>query len=218
MSPTPDPDRLSELMVRMAAGDGAAVFTLVDEYGGTLAGVVRRHLVAWGRTDLLRNEREVDHLVQTAALVLFDRAAAWRPGGAPPWVWAAAAIRHALAREIGHPTVELDPERHDRAERRLSAAGGHDLDLDLLARRHPGVARFRAVLHEVSSARDRAVVEAYLLQQALGSPSPATIVAAETGLSPANVRQIVCRARRRVRQRVGIGGGSMTGTEGWLGA
>lgn len=210
-------DRLAELMGRMARGDAAAVFVLIHEHGGELAAVVRRHLRSWGRHDLLRRDDEVDHLVQTAALVLLDRAASWRPGGAAPWVWADLAIRHALARDVGHPTIELDPDRHEPAGHEPGPEG-RDPDLETLARRHPGFRRFRAALAAVTSPRDRAVVETYLIQQALGDPSPALTVAARTGLSPPNVRQIVCRARRRVRARIGVDDPALLGTTGWLAA
>jgi DNA-directed RNA polymerase specialized sigma24 family protein len=218
MNRTESTGRLAELMGRMARGDAAAVFALIDEHGDDLAAVVRRHLRSWGRHDLVRRDDEVDHMVQTAAQVLLDRAASWRPGGAPPWVWADLAIRHALARDLGHPTVGLDPERHEPPAVQVPRAGGRDLDLGSLARRHPGFRRFRATLAAVTSPRDRAVVEGYLVQQALGDPSPALTVATHTGLSPVNVRQIVCRARRRVRERLGTDEPGLLGNAGWLAA
>jgi hypothetical protein len=42
------------------------------------------------------------------------------------------------------------------------------------------------------------IILEYRIQRALGDPSPAHVVAREFGLTPANVRQIDCRMRKRV--------------------
>jgi hypothetical protein len=61
------------------------------------------------------------------------------------------------------------------------------------------VAAFTERLDAVASPPDRQVFAEYLLQQSHGDPSPSHTVAAILGLTPANVRQIVCRVRGRVR-------------------
>jgi hypothetical protein len=225
---------LDVLMARMAARDGAAVFTFIDAFGGELARVVRSILREFGRIDLLRSSDEVDFLVQSAALVIFDRASAWKPGGAPPWVWARLAIRAAVVRDIGHPTADFDDGRFDdgggeRARRRGRArrdadhavASEHsgDVDLDALAGRHDGFRQVRRAIASVASDRDREVVEQFLVQQSSSDPSPSHTVAAESGLSSANVRQIVSRTRRRVRRHLEATGTDpgVLGPDGWLG-
>ena len=80
-----DRDEVARLMAQMAAGDPAAIFAFVAAFGGRLAGVVRRQLFAFGRRDVAADPREVDFLVQSAALVLYDRAGGWSPDGALPW-------------------------------------------------------------------------------------------------------------------------------------
>ena len=40
-------------------------------------------------------------------MVIFDRAAGWKPGGAKPWTGHAGAIRSMIVAEIGHRQVEL---------------------------------------------------------------------------------------------------------------
>jgi DNA-directed RNA polymerase specialized sigma24 family protein len=210
---------LDVLMARMGARDGAAVFAFVAEYGGELARVVRSILGKFGRSDLLRSPDEVDFLVQSAALAIYDRAAGWKSGGAPPWVWAGLAIRAAVVRDIGHPTVDVDDERFDgrREERRGGSCG--DVDLDALAARHDGFRQVRGAIAAVASERDREVVEQFLVQQSSSDPSPSHTVAAEAGLSSANVRQIVSRTRRRVRLHLEATGTEpgVLGPDGWLG-
>ncbi len=192
--------RVVELMAAMAGGDGRAVFALVDEFGDGLRSGVRGQLRAYGRADLLRDPDEVAHLVLTAAFEIHDRAASWQPAGAPPWVWAASAIRAAIALEIGHPCADVDPDRLLEADAvDLVADQVDDVDLDALAGREPRFDLFRRAVQASTTHRDQAVVEQYLVQQALGDPSPSHTVAAEFELNPACVRQVVARARRRVR-------------------
>ena len=116
-----DRDEVARLMAQMAAGDPAAIFAFVAAFGGRLAGVVRRQLFAYGRRDMAADPHDIDFLVQSAALVLYDRAASWSPDGALPWTWAERAIRAEVVAYLGHPTVELDAER---LEVRLPAADG----------------------------------------------------------------------------------------------
>jgi hypothetical protein len=58
------------------------------------------------------------------------------------------------------------------------------------------------LVRSVGSTRDQDIFIQYRLQKGLGDPSPAHAVAAEFGVSPANVRQIDCRMRRRVAAAV----------------
>ena len=198
MNPEPQ-DRLTALMVAMAEGDHAAVFPFVETFGPDIARMIRHQLRSYGRLDLLRNPDEITGLVHSAAFEILNRAGSWDPAGAPPWVWAANAIRSAVAREIGHALVDVDDARFENEPVDAGSAGGR-LDLDDLASRDPRFGLFREAVALATTQRDRDVAEQYLIQQALGDPSPSHTVAAEFDLSSANVRQIVCRVRRRVRR------------------
>jgi DNA-directed RNA polymerase specialized sigma24 family protein len=219
---TPDDRaRLDQLMAAMAIGDAAAVFAFIEHFGADLARLVRATLRSWGRIDLLRSPDEVDFLVQSAAFEIHDRAAAWNPDGAPPGVWGAHAIRAAIARDVGHPTVDLDDHR-DRPQPRTPPAPAFgptgDVDLDALAHRHAGFRTLRHTLATVASDRDRHVVEQFLVQQTSADPSPSHTVATDTGLSSTNVRQIVSRTRRRARRHLQAAGDTsgVLGPHGWL--
>src|SRR4051794_37824392 len=108
-----DRHEVARLMAQMAGGDPAAVFAFIAAFGGRLSGVVRRQLFAFGRRDLAADRQEVDFLVQSAALVVYDRAGGWSADGALPWTWAERAIRAEVVAYLGHPSVELDPDRLD---------------------------------------------------------------------------------------------------------
>jgi hypothetical protein len=220
-------EALAELMARMAAGDTLALFTFLDVHRSRLTAAVRRLLAPFGRTDVLRDPAQLDALVQSAALVIFDNAAAWDPTGAMPWTWAERAIRAEIVAWIGHPSIELtDAEEQDRGcavagdgrrptERSTvwsldgGAGAGVDLvvpqpddgldDLTRLAGRERTVALLLHAIVLVASERDVAVHIQYRVQKGLGDRSPAHTVAAEFGLQPDNVRQIDHRVRRKVR-------------------
>lgn len=222
-----DRDEVARLMAQMAAGDPAAVFALITSFGGRLAGVVRRQLFAFGRRDVAADPHDVDYLVQSAALVLFDRAASWSPDGALPWTWAERAIRAEIVAYLGHPSVELDPERLDGSARHDASAGAPGgggrlaevsgdgsgslsaprpgaaaVEFEDLVARLPTVALLDQAIEAVANERDRRVHLEYRIQKRSGDASPAHTVAAEFGLSPENVRQIDSRVRRRLRALV----------------
>ena len=115
-----------------------------------------------------------------------------------------------MVREIGHATVELDTEwfaSHHRAPDDHDTGDGRDIDGrgidDPFASPDPlddRLALLVEAIDSVASERDRQVVRQYLLQQAYGDPSPSHTVADDFDLTPENVRQIVSRVRRRLRQ------------------
>jgi hypothetical protein len=74
-----------------------------------------------------------------------------------------------------------------------------DLDLERLAARNPQVRLLLDAPSVVASERDHSVVRQFLIQKAFGDPSLSHTVAAECGLSPADVRQIVSRQRRKIQ-------------------
>lgn len=208
MVPT-ERDEVARLMAQMAAGDPAAVFAFVAAFGGRLAGLVRRQLFSLGRRDVASCRDDVDFLVQSAAFALFDRAPGWSPDGALPWVWAERAIRAEVVAYLGHPSVELDPERSpveatspNARARSAHPSGRGPGDFDELARRDPTVGLLHEAIAEVANERDRRVHVEYGIQKRSGDASPAHTVAAEFGLSPENVRQIDRRVRRRLQALV----------------
>ena len=156
--------------------------------------LVRTLLCEMGRRDLAGERDEVSGLVLDACFVIADRAGGWRPGGAPPWMWARFAIRAEVTRSIGHRCVELDDHRHDECP----PAPVDMADYDDLVERDPRFASFDDVLRECTSERDRLIVVEYLQQQAACDPSPAHTVGHMFGLAPATVRQVCSRALRKV--------------------
>lgn len=212
---------LVTLMAAMAEGDQGAVFALVADLGHHLAGTVRAQLRSYGRHDLLRDPDEVGGLVYTAAFEILDRAGSWDPDGAPPWVWARNAIRAAVVREIGHASVDLETDLLvDRTDDL-----GHPDELDELdpfdprGARDPRLRLLGEALTRSATARDQVVVRQFLLQKAYGDPSPSHTVAHDLGLSPDNVRQIVSRVGRRLRELLaGDDRYRLLGESGWLAA
>lgn len=196
--------RLGHLMAAMAAGDGAAVFMLYDEFGDRIATVLRRHLARMG---VHRVEPDDLHgLVIEACLALHEVAGGWDPhGGALPWTWAERRLAQLASRFVGQ---HADPLDDDDPPRELAAPspgmGPHHVDrpvmltLDELARRDPVVALVRQAAEETLSPRDRAVFLEYRIQHESGDPSPAETVAALFGMTAAAVRQVACRSRRRI--------------------
>ena len=70
-----------------------------------------------------------------------------------------------------------------------------------------------------ATTRDQLVVRQFLLQKAYGDPSPSHTVADDLGLSPDNVRQIVSRVGRRLRELLADDDRyRLLGESGWLAA
>lgn len=198
---------LRSLMAAMAQNDSGALFRFIDEFRAELGRTVRSIVGSMARGDVSRKATEVDFLVLSAALVVFDRAPGWQPDGAAPWVWANRAIRDEVVRWLGHPRVEFIAECHAEPGRAGGAARstGRDIDYAALASQCEDVARWLAEVRQVAGERDQRVHIEYQTQKALGDPSPANTVAAEFGLQPANVRQIDARIRRRLGALTGSG-------------
>ncbi len=98
-----------------------------------------------------------------------------------------------------------------------------DLDgLDPFDPQHAGDPRLRLLgeaLALTASPRDQSVVRQFLLQKAYGDPSPSHTVAADLGLGPDNVRQIVSRVGRRIRELLASDDRyRLLGESGWLAA
>lgn len=195
-------DRLAEVMGRLAGGDRAAIHHLIEEFGGEIAGAVRR--VAAARLVRLP-PHEVDELVTEVAIEVTRLAGSWDPGvGAPPWVWARRRVERLVDRHVGQHAASLDDERTVVAEAVAPpVAAGHEPGmlalLDQIAPARPGTEAFREALHQVASPRDRELYVEVLVQEALSDPSPAVTVGNMLGLHPATVRQQYRRVRLRLR-------------------
>lgn len=195
-------EQLRTLMGAMADRDSGALFRFVDEFRTELTSTVRSILGSVGRSDVARKPAEVDFLVLSAGLVLFDRAPRWQAGGAPPWLWANRAIRGEIVRWLGHPRVEFVPEWH--APVRSSAPTATDMNFDVLADECEDIANWLAGVRRVASERDQRIHIEYQTQKSLGDPSPAHTVGAQFDLQPANIRQIDARVRRRLAETAAL--------------
>ena len=100
----------------MAAGAPAAWWSFHETFEAKLRAVVLANVRSMHRPDIVRDAERIDSLTADAAMVIFDRAAGWKPGGAKPWNWAARAIRSMIAAEIGHRQVELGNDDTLRGE------------------------------------------------------------------------------------------------------
>lgn len=191
--------RLEEVMQRMAAGDTAAVWMLINEFDAELHGAVRHQLASLGRADLISDSDVVDGLVVEVALLLFG-SRAWRPGGALPWVWAEKAIRQLVNVAIGHRAASVDEQQtwgEELEDDRTPCV--QDTGFDELAESNASVSKLRAAISQVGSARDQQVHIDYQMQRADGDPSPSHTVAHKHGLQAANVRQIDRRIRLKIQ-------------------
>jgi hypothetical protein len=215
-------NELVELMAAMAAGDSAALFVFLDVFGGRLAAAVRRHLNAFGRRDVAGDIEQMAFLVMSAALAIFDRASSWSPDGALPWTWADLAIRSDVVAYLGHPSVELEDAMLTTSTGVARAGGGAllcrplvivpdrclvvaaDDEFDDLVARDERVALLREAIARCGSERDQRVHIQYRIQKRTGDASPAHTVAAEFALTPANVRQIDLRMRRRLQRLIDV--------------
>lgn len=188
---------IETLMADMAAGRSEAFFRLLDVYRADLTKSVRWILRDLGRSDAAPSgSADLDYLVHTAALVVFDRASGWKPGAALPWVWAHRSIRSEIVRWLGHPRMAFDPGVHDAAAHTSHDAA--DLDLRSLAARDHRIADWLEQVEAVANERDQKVHLEYQIQKHLGDRSPALTVASLFRLSPSNVRQIDARVRRKL--------------------
>ncbi len=194
-------ERLEDLMARLAAGDRSVACVLALEFSGPIGATVRAHLGDLGVVDVERDE--LDGLVIDVCLMLADVAGAWRPdGGASPWHWARHRVRTLVASWVGQHADPLDDALLEAEG--LPPAPGDEPDLgevlDQLAAQLPLVALVREGLRTVASPRDRALLLEVGVQGVLGDPSPAVTVAALHDMTPEAVRQVLSRARRRLRR------------------
>ncbi len=196
---------VAELMARMATGDSAAVFDLVDRFGPELRAAVSRVAVSRGAH---LDRQALDDLALDVGLELNDLARAWRPdAGALPWTWARHRVAAVVDRHLGQWCSSLDVgvERTEKEDGPVPSA--HEARLVDVMRRmgstEPLVELLFEALELVLSERDRQLFLEVEVQQALGDRSPATTVGPMLGMQPAAVRQQYRRARLRLRRLAG---------------
>ena len=199
---SPD-DPLEPLMAALAAGDLAALWSFHETYEAKLRAVVLANVRSMHRPDIVRDSERIDSLTADAAMVIFDRAAGWKPGGAKPWNWAARAIRSMIAAEIGHRQVELgNDDSLDGEAGSAPVMSDADLTIEGIVALAPELEPFVHVWRSVSSARDQEAAWLFRVQKDTGDPSPAHTVADEFGISPANARKIHQRHFEKVSEVV----------------
>ena len=192
-------ERLEYLMGQLATGDSRAAFVLAAEFSGPIGAAVRTHLGELGIHDVDRDE--LDPLVIDVCIMLAGVAGAWRAdGGAAPWQWAFHRVRQVVSRFVGQHADTLDEALLDRPAPPEAEGDEPDLMdvLDGLAREWPLVDLVREGLELVASVRDRAILLEVALQAEMGDPSPSITVAAMREMTPAAVRKVVSRTRRRL--------------------
>jgi hypothetical protein len=215
-----DEDHIAHLMQAIAAGDRSALWTFRDVADPP---VRRRLLTTLHRLDVPFDADDLDGMVTDAVLAIADVAGAWRPGGAPPWVWAHHRVVRVVHRFVGIFATSLDALADGgRGEvlARLTACGqrgippaptGLILDsaqvmsdtraaLKRLAAERPDAALFDAALSETVSARDAALWLAVLDEREAGNRHPALTVGVRFGMRPEAVRKAVQRVGQRLRR------------------
>lgn len=195
-----DPEsELAAIMADLAAGDGAALHRLIAAHRPQLARLVVAIAADRGARP---NGEMVDELVVEAALAVQEVAGAWKPGGAPPWIWARRRVAAAVDRHLGIWADELQPDQHRDVAAPPPAPSTESSTAECLARlgrENQTVALLREGLELVASPRDQLVFVEMGVQFALGDPSPAVTVGALFGMKPASVRQQSRRTRVRLQ-------------------
>lgn len=108
-------DDLEQVMRRLAAGDEAAVVTLYERYGSSIAAAVRH--VARSRPGRLDDD-DVGGAVLDVCFELARVASGWSPeGGALPWVWARHRVAGAVDRALGQQAQSLHDQRSEVLDR-----------------------------------------------------------------------------------------------------
>lgn len=198
-------DELLAIMATLASGDRAAIVTLYSRFGGRIAAAVWRVLDERG---VRLDDREVDGIVFDFCDEMLRLAPAWSPdGGALPWVWARKRLQNIVDRTVGQKADSIDdlgPGAQGALVDEAPRACTDDLPLDEVAEHlAPDHAGLRLVLEAFDcagiSTRDRAVLLHHTDERCAGNPSPAVTLAEVFGVSAASIRQIVRRAKQRLR-------------------
>jgi len=135
-----------------------------------------------------------------ACYLIHDKAPGWKPGSAPPWFWAQAAIHQLVIHRVGHRQgANEEGIEGDVSDGQTTAVDLTPETWAILITQHEKLHLLDEALSAAGSDRNRWVFLEYILQQASNDPSPAITVGAMFELTPANVRQIVRRQRLRLQ-------------------
>jgi hypothetical protein len=170
-------DDLEQVMRRLAAGDEAAVVTLYERYGSSIAAAVRH--VARSRPGRLDDD-DVGGAVLDVCFELARVAGGWSPaGGALPWVWARHRVAGAVDRALGQQAQSLDDHRREVLDRvgAGAAPGPAAPEASLLDTLN------RLAAQDVAS-RQPALVDATPVGVRPGSAGEASAVGAGVGSAP----------------------------------
>lgn len=196
---------LIDIMERLAGGDGTAAFTLLERFDAELRRAVRSEA---GRRGARLSTDDLDGLVLDVVMALVPLAPSWRPGGAPPWVWARRRVSRAVDVHVGQWADSFgDVVDHERAVAAGASAGDLtdvstvDLVADVAARDDRIALLFEGVRH-VASERDVSVFFDVIVEKAAGNRAPAAVVGRLHGMAPATVRQQHRRVSSRLRRLV----------------
>lgn len=185
------------LMSRIAAGEDDAIWELHELAEGDLARIVRAEA---RRLDIRLEADDVWELTIDAVDALADVAAAWKPDGTWPWVWAHHRVRAVVHHHVGTFAKPLDDEHLDlEAPEPVERIEDPRAVLRRAAERHPAARELEEQLCRVRE-RDAAIYLGVVLERAAGNRSPAVTVGADHGLQPANIRKVVQRVGERLSE------------------
>jgi hypothetical protein len=208
-------------MRAIAAGDQSALWAFRDVADPPVRKRLRATL---HRLDVRYDVDDLDGMVIDAVLAIAEVAGAWRPGGAPPWVWAHHRVVGVVYRFVGIFATSLDAladgdcgealgrlivRGHAGAPSTPARRAAFDpadvvsaarAALRGLASDRPDAALLDAALSETVSARDAALWLAVLDEREAGNRHPAVTVGARFGIRPEAVRKAVQRVGRRLRR------------------
>ena len=192
------PERVAEVMGRLADGDKQAVWELHDLAEPWLRRMVRAEA---RRIEFRLGDDDVVDLTLDAAIELGRLAPSWRPDGALPWVWARRRINALVHAHIGQLCRPLDDEHLEVEAPAPPAPAARPREvLRSLATRHPAAQVLHEQLTLAVSERDADIWLGVQIEKGGGNRSPAVTVAAETGLRPDAVRKVVQRVGERLGQ------------------
>jgi hypothetical protein len=213
---------IARLMRAIAAGDQSALWAFRDVANPPLR---RRLRATLHRLDVPYGLEDLDGMVIDAVLAIAEVAGAWRPGGAPPWVWAHHRVVGVVHRWVGIFATSLDSLAqgdYGDALARLTSPGhagapstgaegtafapadvvsGGRAALQRLASDRPDAALLDAALSETVSPRDAALWLAVLDEREAGNRQPRGHGGRAFGMRPNAVRKAVQRVGRRLRER-----------------
>jgi hypothetical protein len=189
------PDLLAA-MAAAAAGDSAATWDLLALVDRPVRRIIRaevHRLGGWIAAD------DMDGLVLDGALTLASLAGAWKPDGAPPWVWARDRLLGIARHFVDVRTGLLDDDRVEAILAPPLTPDPGEMEwravLRALAARRPDAAALEAALTDAVTERDAEIWLEVEAEQAAGNRSAAVTAAARAGLSPTAVRKITQRVR-----------------------